>query len=212
LESNRNRYLISHGLKRLVLSRTVGGEVHPCCWKFRENEHGKPTIAATAGLPCLNFNLSHSERLTVVAVCPTFPVGVDIEVLNGTIGTDPTDIVLSPRERAWIETRPLAKRKEDFVRLWTVKEAYVKLLGQGLSLDFSSIEVTLDPVRMVRTEAGGPQPGDLYIETRKIEMRDTAYHLALAIRCSSVGRPIVTLRILHSPFIELYHNDSMESV
>ena len=208
LESDRRRYLVSHVLLRTVLSRTVEGTVEPCRWQFGESENGKPVIAAAAGLPpSLNFNLSHSEQLAVVAVSSTCPVGVDIEPLYRITGPDPTDTVLSPGELTWLRSRPLAARRVDFVRLWTVKEAYAKLLGRGLSLDFASFEVALDPVRMVRTETGGPPLDDLYLETRELQMRDGSYHLSLAAWRPPGGELGVTLHTLDSRFTESHRDD-----
>jgi phosphopantetheinyl transferase len=206
-ESDRQQYLVSHVLLRKVLSHTTGGEVDPCHWRFTQNTHGKLAIDTKSGLPALHFNLSHSRGLAVVAVSLTCPVGVDIEPLNRTIDSDCLFAILSSGERAWLKSRPHTLRGEDFTRIWTVKEAYAKLLGMGFSLDFTSFEVALDPVRIVQTESGGLQPGDHYLETRKIRMPYDTYHLSLVARYPSVGELTVTLRILSDlSFINVQHN------
>lgn len=208
LEPDRRQYLVAHVLLRTALSRAAGGEVDPRRWRFTENDRGKPAVTPAEGLPCLHFSLSHCSGLAVVAVSSTCAVGVDIEPLKRTGTPTPLDTILGPGERAWLQSRPPPVRWTDFTRLWTVKEAYAKLVGHGLSLDFTSFEVALDPVRMVRTETGGPQPDDLRLETREIHMGRRRYHLSLAARRPPVGVLAVTLRVLDSPLVELQHEQS----
>ena len=197
LESDRHRYLVSHTLLRKVLSYTVGGEVEPGRWLFTRNKYGKPAVDTKAQLPNLYFNLSHSGRLAVVAVSLTCPVGVDIEPVIRTIDAEAhLDAVMSTGERAWLKSCPITLRGENLTRIWTVKEAYAKLIGKGFSLDFESFEVTLDPMRIVRTEFCGQHPDDLYLETRKIRILDGHYHLSLAALCPQAGEIGVTLRVL----------------
>ena len=209
LESDRRRYLVSHVLLRTALSRTAKERVDPRCWRYGRNKHGKPTIATTAGLPHLNFSLSHSKRLAVVAVSSTSDVGVDVESLDRTIIADPADIGLSPGEHAWLRSRPPATRQRDFVKLWTVKEAYVKLLGRGFFLDFSSFEIAMDPLRVVRTETGVEQPPDLQLATQEIRMHDGLYQLSLAVKCSPLRNLKVVLHVFDSQLIESKHQKNL---
>ena len=205
LESDRQQYVVSHALLRMALSRATEGEVDPRCWQFTEDSRGKPMIAATAGLPSLNFNLSHSGRAAAIAVSSTCQLGVDIEPAVQTIDFDIFNGMLSAGERAYLDSRPASLRRLDFVRLWTLKEAYAKLLGKGMSLDFTSFEIMLDPVRMAHTETNEPQPDDLYLGTCEIEMPDNGfYQLSLAARRSLKGETEVILHILDSLFIELH--------
>ena len=205
LESDRQQYVVSHALLRMALSRATGGEVDPRCWQFTEDSRGKPMIAATAGLPYLNFNLSHSGHAAAIAVSLTCPLGIDIEPAVQTVNFDIFDSMLSAGERAYLNSRPASLRQLDFVRLWTLKEAYAKLLGRGLSLDFTSFEIMLDPVRLAHTETNKSQPDDLYLETCGIEMPDSGfYQLSLAALRALKGGTEVTLHVLDSSFIELH--------
>jgi 4'-phosphopantetheinyl transferase len=49
--------------------------------------------------------------------------------------------VLSQCELTAWNTIPLAKRRAEFLRAWTRKEAYVKATGEGLRVDFANIEL-----------------------------------------------------------------------
>jgi 4'-phosphopantetheinyl transferase len=208
-ESDRRRYFAAHVLLRAALSRAAGGEVDARRWRFTEDDYGRPSVAPAAGLPCLHFNLSHSEALAVVAVSSTCAVGIDVEVLRPNSASGPLDAVLAPGERAWLSRRPPAGRWIDFTRLWTLKEAYAKLVGHGLSLDPASFEVALDPVRMVRTETGAPQPDGLHLETHEIRIDDDPYQLSLAARSPSAGAPAVTLRVASWPLVDSHRDQEV---
>ena len=84
------------------------------------NEYGKPYVDRTG----YHFSISHSHSL-IVFVSDSLPVGIDIEPI-----TDkkwPAVRFFTPNEKA------LVKSPEDFYTIWTKKEAYIKMLGTGLS-------------------------------------------------------------------------------
>jgi len=91
--------------------------------------HGKPFCEK---LP-MKFNLSHSGKFCVLAVS-TDEVGVDIEE-NDTKHLSVAKAVLQEEELSYMETDPLNR----FFALWTMKEAYSKALGDGLTLGFKNI-------------------------------------------------------------------------
>ena len=202
LESSRRRFLVSRVLLRTALSHTAKEKVDPRYWRYETNRYGKPFIATSVGLPRLNFSLSHSKDIAVVAICSTFDVGVDIESLDQTMITDPTDICLSRGEHDWLESRTPSTRWHDFMKLWTVKEAYAKLVGQGIHLDFSTFEIAMDPLHMVRTENGVRQPTNLHLVTQEIHLLDSLYQLSLATECLPTEKPIVMFRVFDSQLIE----------
>lgn len=98
--------------------------------KISENEYGKPELSGEN----VYFNISHSNGAVVCAVSDK-PVGVDIEYIKemrpGIINRCFTD----NEKKAILSSR-------DFYRLWTLKEAYVKMLGLGISHTLSLIEFT----------------------------------------------------------------------
>ena len=92
------------------------------------------------GLPPLSFNLSHTHGLVACAITSGSDVGVDVE----SIGRDVTDGVaerfFSERENADLrQCATAALRARRFIELWTLKEAYVKAIGKGLSHSLNSI-------------------------------------------------------------------------
>ena len=100
-------------------------------------EHGKPEMNHIC------FNLSHSQDLVVCAVS-TKPVGVDIEK----IACAPEKIAkrfFTPREVEYINS------EEDFYRLWTMKESYIKMTGEGMHLPLEQFEIRIEePIKIYR--------------------------------------------------------------
>ena len=144
--ADRERYLAARMLLRHALSKVLDGKVAPEDWRYHEGPHGKPMMAD--GLPALQFNVSHSGNCVAVAVGRGDPIGIDIECARPDENPGIIEEVLSEGERWRMRDCPESQRWNQFVRLWTAKEACAKALGEGLSLDFSTIDVQLDPLRV----------------------------------------------------------------
>ena len=144
--ADRERYLAARMLLRHALSKAVDGKVAPEDWHYHEGPQGKPMMAD--GLPALQFNVSHSGNCVAVAVGRGDPIGIDIECLRPDQSLGVIHGVLSDGEQIRMRKCPASQQWNQFVRLWTAKEAAAKALGLGLSLDFSTIDVQLDPLRV----------------------------------------------------------------
>ena len=72
---DRRRFVRAHAGLRLFLARCLG--VDPATVRYETGVHGKPRLLP--GLPPLEFNLSHSEELGLLAVARDRSVGVDVE-------------------------------------------------------------------------------------------------------------------------------------
>jgi 4'-phosphopantetheinyl transferase len=66
-------------------------------------------------------------------------IGVDVEVANG--APEPPWNVLHEAEKAALRALPEELRAEEFLRIWTGKEAYLKALGLGLRREPAEIGV-----------------------------------------------------------------------
>jgi 4'-phosphopantetheinyl transferase len=119
-------------LVRRELSR-AHPEIAPSTWTFARTEAGKPFVTGPITEGHLAFNLSHTDRLAAVAVGPS-DVGIDVEALAR--GADILDTVLrafAAEEVAALRALPTAEHEPRAVELWTVKEAYLKGIGTGIS-------------------------------------------------------------------------------
>lgn len=146
----RRQYLLTRALCRDALSRCH--PTPPADWQFATNAFGKPKIAAPADARGLRFNLSNTPEWVVCAVASgPGELGVDIERIdNGTADPTIAKRYFAPREAASLEGLDDADARTRFMRLWTLKEAYVKARGLGLSLDLDRFEVDPDasPIRL----------------------------------------------------------------
>ena len=131
-DRDRHLYVTAHVFLRQVLSTYA--ELSPADWQFSAGEYGKPAIS-NPGLEALRFNLSHTHGLLACAVSWRHEVGVDIEQprpLKDLRGLSRT--VLSKAEMEHVFDGADSREQEQrFYTYWTLKEAYVKALGVGIS-------------------------------------------------------------------------------
>ena len=121
---------------------------------FGFHEHGKPFALVEGRAASTSFNVSHSAPHGLIAFAspgrPQGRIGTDVEVLradrdfDGIAGT-----VFGPEERAAVAAAWGEDKIRLFYRLWALKEALIKALGTGFSLDPSGFEVPSDMVRGV---------------------------------------------------------------
>lgn len=102
----------------------------------RINSEGKPVAEN------VYFNLSHSAQWVICAVGEK-RVGCDIEI----IAEEPKGVAerfFHQNEAEYLNSCREERRRETFFRLWTLKESYIKMTGEGLHLPLDSFEILLD--------------------------------------------------------------------
>jgi 4'-phosphopantetheinyl transferase len=131
-EEERARFVVSRGMLRIILGEHLSQS--PGSIELAYGLHGKPMVK---GHPDdIEFSLSRSRDVCVVAVAHATQIGVDIEAIRPL--DDALQIARSrfkPAEAAAIDSN------DKFFRLWTRKEAVAKCLGWGLTLPFDVFEV-----------------------------------------------------------------------
>lgn len=153
-EHHRRRFVAAHAGLRRILAGYVASPAAEL--RFTVGAHGKPSLAesGTSGR-MLEFNLSHSADLAVIAVAWERPVGVDLERWKREMNhLELAERFFSPGERASL--RALAERHDDLVHgffaAWSRKEAYLKARGEGVTRGLHHFDVTLapgEPARLV---------------------------------------------------------------
>jgi 4'-phosphopantetheinyl transferase len=151
-ERLQKHFVAGRGFLRDVLARYLSAK--PEELRFSYNAYGKPSLA---GNESLQFNMSHSHEVGLVAVTRNAAVGVDVEHIRADFASD--EIARRFFSRLEVETfnsLPKEDQVAAFFQCWTRKEAYIKAIGKGLSQPLDSFDVTLapaDPAALLR-------PGD----------------------------------------------------
>ncbi|WP_028866124.1 4'-phosphopantetheinyl transferase family protein [Psychromonas aquimarina] len=133
--------LITRAFVRFVLSQYA--EIKPQDWSFTISEHGKPELNNTT--PALRFNLSHNDDLLVCSVCLGHDIGCDVENLSRRISVEAiAKRYFSAEEYQSLKDLAPALQRRRFFEYWTLKEAFVKATGLGISqgLDTFSFKIT----------------------------------------------------------------------
>ena len=131
---HRREFLTTRVLARTALSHYR--PLSPAGWCFRIGAHGKPEIDPDCGL---RFSLSNSEALVACLIADAAEVGADIEpVLRAEEIVELAPSVFSRSELEELEALQAAERGDRALSLWTLKEAYVKARGKGMSIPLGS--------------------------------------------------------------------------
>lgn len=132
--------LITRAFIRSVLSQysnTVAQE-----WLFEITTLGKPELK-NPPLP-LRFNLSHNNELIICAVCLEHNIGCDIENLSRKISVEAiAKRYFSDCEYQVIKNSDKSIQNSTFFEYWTLKEAFVKATGLGISQGLDRFSFTI---------------------------------------------------------------------
>jgi 4'-phosphopantetheinyl transferase len=143
VEAARRRFVVARASLRYLLAVATGEA--PDRLVLETGPHGKPFLPTAPGAPGLEFNLSHSHDLALIALATGRRVGIDVE---WTKGSAPVEGIarrfFSDAEQAWLAEAPTGGRRKRFFRIWVRKEAYLKGRGEGISewihgTDFTSV-------------------------------------------------------------------------
>jgi 4'-phosphopantetheinyl transferase len=141
-ERDRAMFRWARGLVRTVLASYLDC---PCRdIRFAANDFGKP-ILLVDGPPPLYFNLTHSRGAIAMAISGGREVGIDVEERRR-----PVDyLALAERFFAEPEARHLRNLHPDdlpdaFFAIWTLKEAFVKGIGRGLTFPLEAFCFDMD--------------------------------------------------------------------
>jgi 4'-phosphopantetheinyl transferase len=159
---DRRRYLIAHAALRSILGMYLS--VQPVVLAFDSGPAGKPKLAQDFAGSQIEFNLSHSGELALIAVTHGSEVGVDIERIQENFDfASIAQRVFTSREVAALHVLPLDLQREAFYKCWTSKEALLKAKGTGLSGSLDEVQIVLTPKARVRVTpaAGGWSLTDL---------------------------------------------------
>jgi phosphopantetheinyl transferase len=178
-----DRKLAGRVILRTALSQAVDGRISPRDWRIQPDANGRPRIARS--MPQLHFSISYAEPVVGVAVSEELPVGMDVETIEDTSAEDLITAFCCPCEQSVLHAGATSQNSRDFVRLWTLKEAYTKLVGLGHGIDFDSIGFSLDSLHLLHGAVAPAQDRNIHFETMWVTSGRTLHHVALAIDLSA---------------------------
>jgi 4'-phosphopantetheinyl transferase len=131
--------------------------------KFSYAAKGKPSLS-DSGVEggSIKFNLAHSQDAVIYAFTRGREIGVDVEFVREDLADDEiAERFFSPAEVEALRALPKEVRSKGFFNCWTRKEAYIKALGEGLSMPLNAFDVSLapgEPAALLRSREG---PNDI---------------------------------------------------
>jgi 4'-phosphopantetheinyl transferase len=154
---HRTAFVAGRGVQREILARYTG--LPPAALAYREGSHGKPELDGPAAAAGIRFNVSNSGDLALYALTLRREIGVDLEVLKPMPdGMDIAKRFFSAPENEIFAALADEVRDLAFFNCWTRKEAYIKAVGEGLSMPLDRFDVAFapgEPARILRTR-GNP--------------------------------------------------------
>ena len=188
----RRQFALCRAALRVALSERLGYANRALSFAYLE--HGKPFATVDGRRADVGFNVSHSGRHGLIAIGAHDRLGVDVEErvskrdLEG-IGS----LVYGSNERRLLAAAAGRDKVHLFYRLWSMKEALIKALGSGFSLNPSRFEV---PPATLQGERSGSFrfPHEPSSEWRLLDLGEPRFAAALAYRVSSSERAMTAGR------------------
>jgi 4'-phosphopantetheinyl transferase len=179
---HRVQFIAAHALLRAALSRLAGAR--PAAWRFVADPNGKPSAYLGASAAELSFNLSHTEGMAGIAAIARrdYCLGFDVEPIGREV-----DLAIARRffcrdEVEWLDALPEGQRRAGLIRLWTLKEAFIKAIGKGLAQDLASFCFDPCTARIRFTPGLLERPADWHFEQRAL---DGSFIAAMGLRRSA---------------------------
>lgn len=137
---HQRRFAVAHAALRWIISQYLACSATELT--FTHNRYGKPSLSHSQAL---EFNLSHSQDVALIAIGQEHPLGVDLEFFSQRPYIDLAKTLFSPKEIASLEAASPTTLQQAFFHLWAQKEAFIKACGMGLAYPTQSFDAALFP-------------------------------------------------------------------
>jgi phosphopantetheinyl transferase len=147
---DRRDYVAAHALLRSVLGSWL--DTAPDQLRLGTTTLGKPFLSPSRrDLPTPSFSLAHSRDFVACVVGPGAPLGVDVEPVTRSVrAMEVARLVFSGGESSMLERCTEDERASLFCEVWTLREAFAKGCGVGLTspMRLPAIEIVAGCLRV----------------------------------------------------------------
>jgi 4'-phosphopantetheinyl transferase len=192
-------YLFARGFVRKILANYTSQS--PKELRFCKSSLGKPALIKELGIKQIEFNLSRTAGLLVVALGMNRNIGVDVEDCERRLDiSQQAGLTLDDSELEYLSQQNFEQQARVYWRLWTLKESLLKGVGYGLGI--SPKKITIENLgerdknlsySYSGTEISGEWQFGCYCPTSRHQI--------------AVAAEKTNLRDLNIEFIEASHND-----
>ncbi|MFF4173882.1 4'-phosphopantetheinyl transferase family protein [Streptomyces sp. NPDC001744] len=177
----RYRFLASRMIVKYTAAAVLGTD--PAALDLAYGITGRPFIR---GFDQIDVSLSHTGDLIAVGVGRTGRIGVDAEPAGRAVSPELLRRhMCTPAERAELARMPPDRQASELLRLWTLKEAYTKALGQGMRLGFTRFGLGLGGGAPAAPD-GSPAPLGAWTFTTHLVL-DGRYLVSTACQDTGLG-------------------------
>jgi len=193
---DQNRHVVARASLRIILARYF--HISPLAVALEYGENGKPAVLNQRPQEDpLFFNIAHSGGTVLIGVCIGGDIGVDIEKIKDIpemISIART--IFSPMElEGWISL-PYQKRINEFFKLWTCREAFLKCIGTGFSAHHGPVDLDIDLSSIVSGNIHKFDFLDQKWVAYCLEKKDDCA-LAIIVRSREDANAAISIRRLH---------------
>jgi 4'-phosphopantetheinyl transferase len=151
-QRDRDAFVATRGILRELLGRYTSQL--PADLEFDYNPRDKPLLRRKPLELAVEFNISDSHGMALLAFAVGHQLGIDVELVRPEMPHDGiAERFFSPQEIVELHALPRSQRAEGFFLCWTRKEAYIKARGEGPLIPLESFSVALTPGQPERLES-----------------------------------------------------------
>jgi 4'-phosphopantetheinyl transferase len=141
---DRQYFSATRAVLRMILGSYFDDDPKKLTFRYSDNE--KPSLNPASCGRQIEFNVSHSGDIALLAFAQGRAVGVDVEKVRSDFEHEAiARRFFSEQEQLQLAALLPEERYSGFFRCWTRKEAYIKAQGVGLSLPLDQFDVSLRP-------------------------------------------------------------------
>ncbi|WP_345326698.1 4'-phosphopantetheinyl transferase family protein [Novipirellula rosea] len=193
--TSRNQHIVGRGMARHLLGQSAGSaKVSPKSIEFCCLQHGKPAVKSPAEIST-PFNIAHTDGLVLCGIghAKHQLLGVDVERLERRTDPELATRYFSTPEIEYVHSfSDATRRKLAFLKVWTLKEAFIKAIGTGLNTPlsdfaFENIDDDTPTIRMLNPELESEHqwkffsfhPRESFIAAIAVATEESADHLSM---------------------------------